>query len=118
MSLTPHFSSLTQPLSLVALGDLLSLAMDADVKNAIANKTSRSFFICDLSPWRIIRGKLRSRSLPPDCTYGVRADEKVTGILGKWNRFGTAWIRHRTAVHYFFCCEVCCEGAIGAAGRV
>src|SRR6476660_4021263 len=92
MSLTPHFSSLTQPLILVALGDLLSLAMDADVKNAIANKMIRSFFICNLSPWRIFRGKLRFRGLLPDCTYGVRAAEKVTGKLEggtDWKRLGS-----------------------------
>src|SRR5438270_5082023 len=53
MSLAPHFSSLTQPLILVALG-ALSLATDAVVTNASANKTNSSFFIGNLSPQRIL----------------------------------------------------------------
>src|SRR6476469_4332688 len=44
MSLAPHFSSLTQPLILVALG-ALSLANDTDEINASANITNRSFFM-------------------------------------------------------------------------
>jgi hypothetical protein len=67
MSLTPHFSSLTHPLILVSLGALLSLASDAEVKNARANKTNRSFFIGNLSPQRIFGfGKLRCRNLAFD----------------------------------------------------
>src|SRR5262245_41062770 len=105
MSLTPHFSSLTQPLILVALADLLSFAMDADVKNATANNTIRSFFICDLSPCRIIRGKFAF----PQFASGSHLQSQ-----GKRKGYSN-WT---AADSYFFCCEVCCEAPTGAAGRV
>src|SRR5690242_19211646 len=63
MSLAPHFSSLTQPLILVALG-ALSLARDAVVTNVSANKTNSNFFIgIYLLGGFCCSGKLRCRRL-------------------------------------------------------
>src|SRR5437899_5136762 len=54
MSFTPHFSSLTQPLILVALG-ALSLATDTVVKNANANRSNRIFFMGSISSEDFVR---------------------------------------------------------------
>src|SRR5438445_12583229 len=79
ISLSPHFSSLTQPLIFVSLG-ALSLARDSvDAKNVSANTTNRSFFMVTVSPQRMFKQSARTgfAGLRLLSYNGKKGDEKT-----------------------------------------